>query len=216
MDSDHVGALVHLRQVATALQRMIVLDRITAAVRSDERELAASWLTDFTGFAAATGWPWAATVVNHGKALLAEADAAPEHFVEALKATGDNVRPYDLARTNRRWESTYVVPNVGPMPALTSGPRWPSSRASARNRSRRAANELRASGETARKRDPSTALALTPMEIQTAQLGADGLSNKEIAAQLWISPRTVAFHLRNVFTKTGISSRSELVRLDLS
>jgi DNA-binding CsgD family transcriptional regulator len=79
----------------------------------------------------------------------------------------------------------------------------------------RAANELRASGETARKRDPSTAAALTPMELQTAQLAAQGLSNKDVAAQLWISPRTVAFHLRNVFTKTGITSRGELGRLDL-
>jgi DNA-binding CsgD family transcriptional regulator len=54
------------------------------------------------------------------------------------------------------------------------------------------------------------------MELQTAQLAGQGLSNKDIAAQLWISPRTVAFHLRNVFTKTGISSRAELMRLDLS
>jgi DNA-binding CsgD family transcriptional regulator len=54
------------------------------------------------------------------------------------------------------------------------------------------------------------------MELQTAQLAAQGLSNKEIAAQLWISPRTVAFHLRNVFTKAGISSRAELSRVDLS
>ncbi len=80
----------------------------------------------------------------------------------------------------------------------------------------RASNELRATGETARKRDPSTALSLTPMELQTAQLAGQGLSNKDIAAQLWISPRTVAFHLRNVFTKTGISSRAELIHLDLS
>ena len=54
------------------------------------------------------------------------------------------------------------------------------------------------------------------MELQTAQLAGRGLSNKEVAAQLWISPRTVAFHLRNVFTKTSISSRAELIHLDLS
>jgi DNA-binding CsgD family transcriptional regulator len=53
------------------------------------------------------------------------------------------------------------------------------------------------------------------MELQTAQLAAQGMSNKDVAAQLWISPRTVAFHLRNVFTKTGITSRGELARLDL-
>lgn len=217
-DSDHVGALVHLRQVATpALQRMIVLDRITAAVRSDDRELASSWLAEFEEFATAAGWPWAGTVMNHGRALLTDGDAATEHFVAALDASGQNVRPYDLARTNlalgehlrrsqRRSDARpYLRAALAHFEDLGAEPL-----------AARAAHELRASGETARKRDPSTALALTPMELQTAQLGADGLSNKEIAAQLWISPRTVAFHLRNVFTKTGISSRSELARLDLS
>ena len=80
----------------------------------------------------------------------------------------------------------------------------------------RATAELRASGETARKRDPSTLVKLTPMELKVAQLVASGLSNKDVAAQIWVSPRTVAFHLRNVFTKAGISSRGELAQLDLS
>ena len=68
----------------------------------------------------------------------------------------------------------------------------------------RAAQELRASGETARKRDPSTLVDLTPMEAQVARLVVQGLSNKDVAAQLWISPRTVAFHLRGAFA-TGWS-----------
>jgi DNA-binding CsgD family transcriptional regulator len=80
----------------------------------------------------------------------------------------------------------------------------------------RAAAELRASGETARKRDPSTLTTLTPMERQVAQLVSQGMSNKEVAAQCWVSPRTVEFHLRNVFTKTGVASRGELAQLDIS
>ena len=80
----------------------------------------------------------------------------------------------------------------------------------------RAAQELRASGETARKRDPSALTALTPMELRVAQLVAQGLSNKDVAAQLWISPRTVAFHLRGSFAKLGVSSRGELARLQLT
>ena len=48
------------------------------------------------------------------------------------------------------------------------------------------------------------------MERKVAQLVASGLSNKDVAAQIWVSPRTVAFHLRNVFAKAGISSRGEL------
>ena len=79
----------------------------------------------------------------------------------------------------------------------------------------RAAEELRASGESARKRDASTAVQLTPMELKIAHLVTSGLSNKEIAAQCWVSPRTVDFHLRNVFTKTGATSRVQLAQFDL-
>ncbi len=72
--------------------------------------------------------------------------------------------------------------------------------------------ELRATGETARRRDPSTLDELTPQELQTARLAAEGLTNRDIAAQLFVSPRTVEYHLHKVFTKLGISSRTELIR----
>ena len=77
----------------------------------------------------------------------------------------------------------------------------------------RALGELRASGETARKRDATTLAELTPQELQVARFVGQGLSNKEVAAQLFLSPRTIEYHLRKVFTKLGISSRAELVRL---
>jgi DNA-binding NarL/FixJ family response regulator len=76
----------------------------------------------------------------------------------------------------------------------------------------RAAAELRATGETARKRDVTAVEQLTPQELQIAGLVTEGLTNKEIAAQLYLSPRTVDYHLRKVFTKLGIASRTELVR----
>ena len=76
----------------------------------------------------------------------------------------------------------------------------------------RAEAELRATGETARKRDLSAAEQLTPHELQIAGLVTQGLTNKEIAAQLYLSPRTIDYHLRKVFTKLGIGSRTELVR----
>ncbi|MGH3367968.1 MAG: helix-turn-helix domain-containing protein [Nocardioidaceae bacterium] len=79
----------------------------------------------------------------------------------------------------------------------------------------RAAQELRASGETARRRDASHHSELTPQELQVAQLVSQGLSNRQVAAQLFVSPRTVDFHLRNVFTKTGVASRTELAQLPL-
>ena len=75
------------------------------------------------------------------------------------------------------------------------------------------AAELRASGETARKRDPSTIDQLTPQELQIVRFVADGHSNKEVAAQLYLSPRTIDYHLRNVFAKLGITSRTQLAHL---
>jgi DNA-binding CsgD family transcriptional regulator len=76
----------------------------------------------------------------------------------------------------------------------------------------RAEAELRATGETARKRDPSTLDELTPQELQIAGLVAQGLTNREIADQLFLSPRTIDYHLRKVFSKLGIATRTELVR----
>jgi DNA-binding NarL/FixJ family response regulator len=78
---------------------------------------------------------------------------------------------------------------------------------------RAGAAELQASGETARKRDPSTLADLTPQEAQIAGFVAQGLSNREVAAPLFLSPRTIDHHQRNVFAKLGIKSRIQLAHL---
>ena len=70
--------------------------------------------------------------------------------------------------------------------------------------------ELRASGQTARKRDPSTLDDLTAQEVQIAQLVAEGRTNRDVAGVLFLSPRTIDYHLRNVFRKLGITSRTQL------
>ena len=74
----------------------------------------------------------------------------------------------------------------------------------------RARRELLATGEKVRKRSPETRDELTPQEEQIARLARDGLSNPEIGAQLFISAKTVEWHLGNVFTKLGINSRRQL------
>jgi DNA-binding CsgD family transcriptional regulator len=74
----------------------------------------------------------------------------------------------------------------------------------------RARRELRATGEHVRKRGVDTRDALTPQEEQIARLAREGHSNHEISAQLFLSPRTVEWHLRKVFAKLGIASRREL------
>jgi len=77
---------------------------------------------------------------------------------------------------------------------------------------RRAERELLAAGERARKRSVDTLDQLTPQETQIARLAANGHTNREIAAQLFISPSTVEYHLRKAFRKLGVKSRTQLAQ----
>jgi len=215
-DADAAAALHHLGAMRLpALRRMAAVDRIGAAARAGERALALTWMEELAPFAAATARPWALAAVDVGRALTADPDEAAQAFESALGHYRRASRPYDqartqlaygefLRRTNRRVDArTHLRSALQTFADLDARPLVA-----------RAAQELRASGETARKRDPSAVLRLTPMEANIAQLVSTGLSNKDVAGQCWVSPRTVAFHLRNVFAKVGVSSRGELARLD--
>jgi DNA-binding CsgD family transcriptional regulator/tetratricopeptide (TPR) repeat protein len=135
-----------------------------------------------------------------------------EAFTEALELA-DALSPFERARTEllygewlrrerRRKEArTHLRAAAEEFDRLAAKP-W----------QKRAEAELRATGETARKREPSTLGQLTPQELQIAQLAAEGYTNPEIAGQLFLSPRTVEYHLRKVFSKLGIAGRTELIR----
>ncbi|MGB0096925.1 MAG: LuxR C-terminal-related transcriptional regulator, partial [Solirubrobacteraceae bacterium] len=89
-------------------------------------------------------------------------------------------------------------------------------RLGARPWAERARSELRASGQRIRRGSPHATERLTPQELQVALTIARGLTNREAAARLFLSPKTIEFHLRNIYRKLGIRSRTELVRIVLS
>jgi DNA-binding CsgD family transcriptional regulator len=112
-------------------------------------------------------------------------------------------------RRGSRWSPARRSPSSTPTRAGCLG-RW----LGAAPWAERAATELRATGQTVPRRD-APAIRLTPQETQVVRLVAEGGSNQEVAAQLLLSPRTVAYHLYKAFPKLGVTSRAELARLDL-
>ncbi len=215
---DNPGALHHLSRFRLpVLARMAAPERIEAAVRAGDEGAARAWVEELAVFAEATRRPWALATVAFGKALTTESGDADQWFLQALSQHERAGRPLDAARTQLAYGEWLRRSHrrVDARQHLRSSlDTFQDLRAHAL--AARANQELRASGETARKRDPSTLVKLTPMELQVAQLVSSGMSNKDVAAQCWISPRTVAFHLRNVFAKAGVTSRGELARLELS
>ncbi len=211
-------ALVAARQIAELpIALWAGLDRIEAAVRAGDADTAADWLTRFEAWAEGGGVGWARAVLLHCRALVCEDDdEAGRLFAAALKAHDGTGRPFERARTelacgeflrrarHRVQAREHLRAALDGFETLGAAP-W----------AERARFELRASGQTARKRDPSTLDELTAQEVQIAHFVAQGLTNREVAAQLFLSPRTIDFHLRNVFRKLGIASRTELARLDL-
>jgi DNA-binding CsgD family transcriptional regulator len=189
-------------------------DLVEAAVRGGRPDLAEGAATRFTGYAPEGAPDWELALVARCRALTTRPSATKEQLLsEALALHERDPRPFSRARTQlllgehlrrerRRVEArsqlraaTETFERLGAAP-------WEN----------RARTELRATGETARKREPSTLTQLTPQQLQIVRLVAEGATNKDVAAQLFLSPRTVDHHLRNVFMKLGISSRAELIR----
>ena len=217
------AAFHHFGQVSQDnIKRASGIDRVEAAVAAGQTGTARLWTDDLAAFGAATGQDWAVAAGEHGRALLApDPEAADAAFASALAAheraaAAGRVRVYDHARTRlaygewlrrhrRRVDAREQLRAALVIFEDLDAKPWAA----------RAASELRASGETARKRDEHEPAKLTSQELTVATLVQQGLTNREIAAQLFLSPRTVDFHLRNVFAKTGVTSRVELAQLTL-
>ena len=160
--------------------------------------------------AADTGFPYLHAALAYARPLLAEDDEAESLFEAGLKSDLA-AWPFVRARLlfaygswlRRRWR---VADSRVPLRAA----REAFDALGAVPWGERARQELRASGITSRRRVPETRDQLTPQELQIASLAADGLSNREIGQQLYISHRTVAYHLRRIFPKLGVTSRSQL------
>jgi DNA-binding CsgD family transcriptional regulator/tetratricopeptide (TPR) repeat protein len=191
------------------LVRAALPDLVEAAVRAGRADTLAPTLESFRQRIETS--PTAA-----GSAMLARSEAvvdpSPERFDDAL-AQAQALSPFQRARTEllcgewlrrerRRQDARVHLRSALETFRSLGTSAWAD----------RAESELRATGETVRKRSPETLDHLTPQELQIAGLVAEGLTNRDIAGQLYISPRTVDYHLRKVFTKLGISSRAELIR----
>jgi DNA-binding CsgD family transcriptional regulator len=198
------------------LPYMTTWDRVEAAVRLGRADVAERSIARFATWSQATAPAWTPVVLESCRALAAAPDAAEAHFLAAL-AHLDGARPLDRARVqlhygeHLRRERRRIDARVHLRESIAAF-----ERLGARPWIERAARELRATGETARRRDISPLAELTPQELQVARLVGEGATNKAVAAQLFVSPKTVEYHLRKVFAKLGIASRSELFRLNLA
>jgi DNA-binding CsgD family transcriptional regulator len=200
-----------------AFANLALAELIEAAVRSGQPGRAAAAMGRLTELTLPSGTAWGLGVAARSRALLSEGDEAERLYREAIGHLSSAPARTELARAHllygewlrrerrrghaqEQLEVAYGMSEAIGMGAFAD----------------RASRELRATGQHARKRrvrEPRPRVAgeaLTAQEAQVARLARDGLSNPEIGTRLFISARTVQYHLSNVFTKLGITSRSQL------
>jgi DNA-binding CsgD family transcriptional regulator len=214
-------ALVAAQRASDGLPELFIsswalAELIEAASRSMAPGPAASALERLTADTAVGGTDWGLGIAARSRALLTEGDAAESLYREAIERLGrTRLRP-ELARAHLLYGEWL---------------RRRHRRSDARNELRiahemfagfgmeafaeRARVEVEATGERARKRTVPTLDQLTPQEAHVARLAVQGNTNREIAAQLFISPSTVEYHLRKAFRKLGVKSRTQLAQRKL-
>jgi DNA-binding CsgD family transcriptional regulator len=186
---------------------------VEAASRSGRAELAEAGVERLAERCRAAGTELALGIEARVRALVSDPASAEDLYREAIDRLGRCRFALDLARAHLlygEWLRREHRRADARAQLRTAHAMFASMEAAAF--AERARRELLATGESVRARRPDTRDQLTPQEAQIAQLASDGLSNPEIAARLFISPRTVQYHLRKVFVKLGINSRTQLHR----
>jgi DNA-binding CsgD family transcriptional regulator len=188
-----------------------LVEMVEAAVRSAVPERAAGALQRLSGIARACGTDWVLGAEARSRALVSDGAAAESLYREAIDRFGRAGLRVDLARARlvygewlrRQRRRRDARDQLGRAYEIFDS-------VGAAAFADRARIELRAAGGHARQQTTETPDTLTAQEALIARLAGEGASNPQIAAQLFLSPATVAYHLRKVFTKLGISSRSQL------
>jgi DNA-binding CsgD family transcriptional regulator len=190
-----------------------LVELVEAAARSGQTELAVETVQRLSEMAHAAGTDWALGNKACARALIGDRETAEALYLDAIERLGRTRIRVQLARAHllygewlrrerRRQDARVQLRTAHQM----------FDRIGMEAFAQRAERELLATGERARKRTLATIDQLTAQELQVAQMARDGLSNPEIGARLFISRRTVKYHLQKVFTKLEITSRGELNR----
>ena len=212
-------AVQRLTDMSAALERLGIADvdlspapeLAEALVQCGRGEDAVAVAAEYRRRATAKGQPWALARSARAEGLVAGDVAFPDWFEQALRWHDATPDTFERARTElaygERLRRARRRADARPhLRAALAG----FYQLGAEPWAERARVELAATGETARKRDPSTLDQLTPRELQIAFDLAAGLTTREAAAKLYLSPKTIEYHLRSVYRKLGIASRQEL------
>jgi DNA-binding CsgD family transcriptional regulator len=196
------------------LSNWALVEVVEAAAHSEARSTAEHAYRRLTELTAASGTLWALGLEARSHALVADGGEAEGFYRESIAHLGRTRIRAELARAHllygewlrrerRRGDAREQLRTALQMLEAMGLEAF----------AERARRELLATGETARKRTVETLGSLTPQESQVARLARDGLTNPEIGSRLFISARTVQYHLSKVFTKLNITSRSQLDRV---
>jgi DNA-binding CsgD family transcriptional regulator len=189
------------------------VELVEAASRIGRADAAVPALERLEAATIASGAPWGVAIAARSRALLSDGDAADALYRDAIDRLTPTALRVDLARSHLVYGEWLRRErrNVDAREQLRIAHGFFSD-FGMEGFAERARVELRATGEHARSRSVETTNELTPQEAQISQLVAEGATNVEIAAQLFISPSTVEYHLHKVFRKLGVKSRTQLAR----